>query len=97
MRADFDALAELRKLRKGRPELEKELAALEGALEENRPWAKQQPPSLLPWMARLASAYDHLQTTDSPPTPQALEAAEKAMHEPAELATKSMALQAKAH
>jgi hypothetical protein len=81
MRADFEALAELRKLRKERPELEKDLAALEGALEENRPWAKQQPPSLLPWMARLASAYDQLQSTDSPPTPQALQAAARVMRE----------------
>ena len=81
MRAVADALGELRKLRKERPELEKGLAEIEGALEEKRPWAKQQAPALVPWSARLEAAYALVQSSDTPPTPQVLRAAEQVIKE----------------
>ena len=88
MRANFDTLAELRKLRKERPQLDAQLAPLEGSAEEKRPWAKIEPPALVPWNARLAAVYDQLQSTDSPPTPQVLKAAGQVMKESAELVSR---------
>jgi hypothetical protein len=84
LRQDMEALEQVRTLRKDRPQ-DAQLAALEGSPEENRPWAKQEPPSLLPWAARLAAAYDLIQSTDAAPTPQALRAAEQLMKESAEV------------
>jgi hypothetical protein len=76
---DTELTAEVRKLRAAGagPELE----ALEGIAEERRPWAKEEPPSLVPWNARIAAMYDTLQSNDLPPTPQAVRAAEKILKE----------------
>ena len=63
---------------------------------QRRPWAKQQPPALVPWNARIAGIYDLLQSTDAPPTPQAAQAAEKILREATELfarARKALAAQ----
>ena len=84
LRADTALIDEVRKLRKDRPQNER-LAALEGTAEERRPWAQQQPPALVPWNTRIAGVYDLLQSTDAPPTPQAVQAAEKVLRETAEL------------
>jgi hypothetical protein len=84
LRRDMGLIDEVRKLRKDRPQDER-VAALEGAAEERRPWARQEPPALVPWNARIAGIYDLLQSTDAPPTPQAVQAAEKVLREAAEL------------
>ena len=84
----------MRKLRKEHPELEAQLAPLEGSLEEKRPWAKIEPPALLPWSARLAAVYDLLQSTDAPPTKQALKAAEQVIKESAGLVARWQKLNA---
>ena len=94
MRADVDALESLRKLRKEHPEMEAKLAPLEGSLEEKRPWAKEQPPALAPWSARLEAAYILLQSSDAPPTPQALRAADKLINESADLVARFKKLSA---
>jgi photosystem II stability/assembly factor-like uncharacterized protein len=80
---DTELTTEVRKMRAAGagPELE----ALEGIAEERRPWAKEQPPSLVPWNARLAAMYDTLQSNDLPPTPQAVRAVEKVLKEAKDL------------
>ena len=47
--------------------------------------AQEPQPALVPWNARLASAYDLLQSTDVAPTPQGVRAAERLLQESAEL------------
>ena len=84
LRRDTGLIDEVRKLHKDRPQDER-LAALEGAAEERRPWARQEPPALVPWNARIAGIYDLLQSTDAPPTPQAVQAAERVLREAAKL------------
>ena len=84
LRRDTGLIDEVRKLRKDRPQDER-LAALEGVAEVRRPWARQEPPALVPWNARIAGIYDLLQSTDAPPTPQAVKAAESVLREAAEL------------
>jgi len=69
----FELLEQVRNLRKERPE-DEGLATLEGTAEEPRPWAKQHPPALVPWSARIAAVYQLLQSTDAAPTPQAVSA-----------------------
>jgi photosystem II stability/assembly factor-like uncharacterized protein len=82
---DLEALDQVRKARKERPD-DAQLAALEGDAAPRRPWEKlDEKPALLPWNARLAGVYDLLQSTDLPPTPQAVRAAEKVLKETAEL------------
>ena len=80
---DTELTTEVRKMRAAGagPELE----ALEGIAEERRPWAKEQPPSLVPWNARLLAMYDTLQSNDLPPTPQAVRAVEKVLKEAKDL------------
>ncbi|HZX93050.1 MAG TPA: hypothetical protein VFE90_00930, partial [Myxococcales bacterium] len=80
----FELLGRVRELRKLHPD-DKELAALEGGAEEHRPWATQQPPALVPWNARLAAAYDLLQSTDAAPTPQGVRAVQQVLKEAAGL------------
>jgi len=84
LRQDFALIEQVRAARKQTPD-DKELEALEGTAEERRPWAKQQPPSLVPWNARIASAYDLLQSADAAPTPQGVAAARQVLNETAEL------------
>jgi hypothetical protein len=84
LQADTELLDQVRKARKERPQ-DSVLAALEGAAAERRPGAPQPPPALLPWNARIAGLYDLLQSTDSPPTPQAVQAAEAVLKEAQEL------------
>jgi hypothetical protein len=91
LRQDIGLVQQVRDARKKKPG-EKELLALEGTAEERRPWARQQPPSLVPWAARLAAAYDLLQSTDAPVTPQAVEAAQRVLKEAAELAARTRAV-----
>ena len=81
---DTELVHQIRKLRKERPEAA-DLVALEGSAEERRLPAKPQPPSLVPWSARIAALYELLQSTDAPPTPQAIEAARKVLQEADEL------------
>ena len=84
LQTDTSLIEQVRKLRTERPQ-DDALAALEGSAEERRPWTKQQPPSLVPWNARIAGVYDTLQSTDLAPTPQAVQAAEAVLRESAEL------------
>jgi photosystem II stability/assembly factor-like uncharacterized protein len=84
LRTDTELVEQVRKLRADRPQ-DAELAALEGTAEEPRPSAKAQPPSLIPWNARIAAVYDLLQSTDAAPTPQAVQAAIKVLREADEL------------
>ena len=84
LREDIAALEQVRRLRKDRPQ-DPVLAALEGSAEEDRPWAKQERPALLPWAARLATAYELLQSSDAAPTPQALRAVEQVIEESAQV------------
>jgi photosystem II stability/assembly factor-like uncharacterized protein len=84
LQTDTGLIEQVRKLRKEGPP-DAELQTLEGSAEERRPWAKQQPPSLLPWNARIAGVYDLLQSTDLAPTPQAVKAAETVLRETEEL------------
>ncbi len=88
LRQDIGLVEQVREARRKKPE-EKDLAALEGTVEERRPWATQQPPSLVPWAARLAAAYDLLQSTDAAPTPQAVEASRRVLKEAADLAARA--------
>jgi len=90
LREDSELLEQVRKLRKERPD-DEGLAALEGTAEEPRPWAKQHPPSLVPWNARLAAVYQLLQSTDAAPTPQAVSAAEKLLKETEDLFARARA------
>ena len=85
IRDDLDALGQLRELRKQHPPNDAELAALEGSMEEKRPWAKESPPALAPWSARLAGVYQLLQGSDAAPTARALAAADQAAKEAREL------------
>ena len=78
------AVAEVRKLQKERPD-DKALAELLGSAEERRPWAKEEPPALVPWNARLVAVYDILQSADLAPTPQAARAAAQVLKESAAL------------
>jgi len=84
LQADTGLLEEVRKLRKEKPD-DAALAALEGTAEERKPGAPHPPPALLPLNARIANAYDLLQSTDAPPTPQAVQAAETVLAEAEEL------------
>jgi hypothetical protein len=84
LRQDTGLVHQIRKLRKERPE-DADLAALEGSAEDRRPSAKAPVPSLVPWNARIAAVYELLQSTDAPPTPQAIEAARKVLQEADEL------------
>ena len=80
LQTSAEMIEQVRKLRKERPQ-DAELEALEGTAEERRPWAKPQPPALVPWNARIAAAYDLLQSTDAAPTPQAVQAATKVLEQ----------------
>ena len=81
----FDALAQLREARKAHPD-DKQLAALEGGGERQRPWEKRdEEPALAPWNARLQAVYELLQSTDNAPTPQGVRAAEQVLKETAQL------------
>jgi photosystem II stability/assembly factor-like uncharacterized protein len=84
LQTDTALIEQIRKLRAERPQ-DAALEALEGKVEERRPWAKQQPSSLVPWNARIAGIYEVLQSTDVAPTPQAVKAAETVLEETAEL------------
>ena len=84
LQTSAEMLEQVRKLRKERAD-DAGLAALEGTAEERRPWAKQQPPALAPWSARIAAVYDLLQSTDAAPTPQAVQAATKVLQEAEDL------------
>jgi hypothetical protein len=75
----------VREARKGKPANDAQIAELEGSVEERRPWAKESPPALAPWSARLQGAYDELQSTDAPPLDRVVKAAEKTMKESAAL------------
>ena len=90
LRADSELLEQVRKLRKERPE-DEGLAALEGTAEEPRPWAKQHPPALVPWNARILAVYQLLQSTDAAPTPQAVRAAETLLKETEDLFARARA------
>ncbi len=84
LREDFALIEEVRAARKQNPG-DKALEAVEGRIEEHRPWAKQEPPSLVAWNARIATVYDLLQSTDAAPTPQIVGAARQVLKETAEL------------
>src|SRR6266403_5186825 len=90
LREDSELLEQVRNLRKERPE-DEGLATLEGTAEEPRPWAKQHPPSLVPWNARIAAVYKLLQSTDAAPTPQAVSAADKLLKETEDLFARARA------
>jgi hypothetical protein len=101
MQQDFDALSALRALRaelKKRPaspalaDLDRRLGELEGGKEERRPWLRKEQPALVPWNARLVELLDALQASDVAPTPQLAAAAEAAMRDVAELASRWQAL-----
>src|SRR6185503_5212112 len=83
IRADLEALGQVREARKAKPapSNDAQLAELEGSVEERRPWAKESPPALAPWSARLQGAYDALQSTDAPPLDRVVKGAEKVMKE----------------
>ena len=81
---DTELVDQVRKLRKERPQ-DAGLAALEGTAEEHAPPARPPPPALVPWNARIAALYDLLQSTDSAPTPQAVQAAATVLRESEEL------------
>ncbi len=81
----FDALEVLRAARKAHPD-DKGLAELEGETEPKRPWEKrEEKPALAPWNARLAAVYQLFQSTDEPPVPQAVKAAEQVLKETGQL------------
>jgi hypothetical protein len=84
LQTDTELARRIRDLRSGRP-TDPALESLEGTTEERRPWAKEQPPALVPWNARIAAIYDVLQSSDLAPTPQATAAAENVLQEAAEL------------
>ncbi|HEY5675391.1 MAG TPA: hypothetical protein VIR81_01315, partial [Myxococcales bacterium] len=88
LREDVGLVHEVRDARKRKPD-DKDLAALEGTAEERRPWAKEQPPALVPWAARIAAVYDLLQSTDAAPTPQAVAAAQRVLKEASDLAARA--------
>ncbi len=80
---DTELLAQLRALRKERPD-DAALAALEGTADD-RPGAKQSPPALWPLQGRLVAVYQLLQSTDAPATPQAVQAAGAVLRQAEEL------------
>jgi photosystem II stability/assembly factor-like uncharacterized protein len=85
MRENFHALEQVRKARKEHPD-DARLAALEGDPEPRRPWEKRdEKPALAPWNARLARLYELFQSSDLPPTPQGVKAADKVLKENAAL------------
>jgi hypothetical protein len=105
MQQDFDVLAAVRALRaqlKTRPaspalaELDRRLAELEGGKEERRPWLRKQQPALVPWNARLVELLDALQASDVAPVPQLAAAAETAIRDVAQLASRWEALKKEA-
>jgi hypothetical protein len=91
LQANTGLIEQVRKLRKERPQ-DQELAALEGSTVELKPWAKPQPPALVPWNARIAGFYDLLQSTDAAPTPQGVQAATKVLQEAVELVARARKL-----
>ena len=95
IRDDLDALGQLRELRKSHPANDAGLAALEGSMEERRPWAKESPPALAPWSARLTGAYEVLQGSDAAPTDRALKAADRLVKEANELVARFRKVAAK--
>ena len=101
MQQDFDVLAAIRAARaelKKRPtstpvaDLDRRLEELEGGKEERRPWLRKEQPALVPWNARLVELLDALQASDVAPTPQLAAAAEAAMRDVAQLASRWEAL-----
>jgi hypothetical protein len=101
MQQDFDVLSAVRALRaelKKRSaspaltDLDRRLGELEGGKEERRPWLRKEQPALVPWNARLAELLDALQAADLAPTPQLATAAEAAIRDVAQLASRWQAL-----
>ena len=85
----LEALEGIRKLRaqKPAPELEKQLAALEGTGEEPEGWPleKTEAPTLSRWVAKAAGVLQLIQESDLPPAPQAIDVAEAVLREIADL------------
>ena len=82
---DFAMLEEVRAARKARPD-DRRLEEIEGGEKRERPWEKRdQKPALAPWSERLAGVYDLLQSSDAPPTPQAVDAAQRLLTETKDL------------
>jgi photosystem II stability/assembly factor-like uncharacterized protein len=88
------ALTTVRAARKDHPQ-DASLTALEGAEEEDAPrrrGAREEPPALVPWTARLTSLYQLLQSTDAAPTPQAVAELEKTLAQAARLIAKARSI-----
>jgi hypothetical protein len=74
---EFALLTRVREARKQRPD-DRKLEELEGS-------EKDEKPALVPWNARLSGVYVALQSSDAPPTPQTVKAAEQTLKETAAL------------